>query len=112
MLLLVTGLQVLLSLLDVLAVTLVAVVALLAAGAATDQVPAVIESALERAGLADEDPYQVALVLAIIAGALLVVKSVASFFATRRTFVFLAGRQAAISGSLASRLLQRPLLFV
>ena len=51
-------------------------------------------------------------VVSILAGAVLISKSLLGLFLTRRTFRFLANRQAIVSGNLAQRLLQRPLLEV
>jgi ABC-type multidrug transport system fused ATPase/permease subunit len=50
--------------------------------------------------------------LGVMAGLALVAKSLFGMFLTRRTFQFLANRQAIISGSIARRLLSQPLLFV
>jgi ABC-type multidrug transport system fused ATPase/permease subunit len=48
--------------------------------------------------------------LGLIAGIALVTKSLAGMYLTRRTFRFLANRQAIVSGNLAERLLSQPLL--
>ena len=53
-----------------------------------------------------------ALVLAVAAGSLMVVKSGLSFWGTRRSFRFLANRQAMVATRLADALLSRPLLQV
>lgn len=50
--------------------------------------------------------------LALIAGIVLVSKSILGLLVTRRTFKFLANRQAIVAGNLAHRLLSRPLLEV
>jgi ABC-type multidrug transport system fused ATPase/permease subunit len=50
--------------------------------------------------------------LSLLAGAVLISKSILSLYLTRRTFRFLANRQAMVSGSIAQRLLSRPLLEV
>jgi ABC-type multidrug transport system fused ATPase/permease subunit len=50
--------------------------------------------------------------LAIVAGFSLIAKSILSLLLTRRTFKFLANRQAMVSGVIAQRLLSRPLLEV
>ena len=57
------------------------------------------------------DGYGIIL-LALVAGLILILKSLLSFLLTRKTFRFLANRQAIIAGTLASRLLSRPLLMV
>lgn len=111
-LILVTIVQASLSLMDLVAVALIGLVALLAAGAASAQVPAVIESILDRFGAESTDPYALAVGMAVVAGLLMVAKSALSFVITRRVFTFLANRQAMISSNLASRLLTQPLLDV
>jgi len=50
--------------------------------------------------------------LGIMAGALLISKSVLGLFLTRQTFRFLANRQAKVSGAIAEQLLSRPILEV
>jgi ABC-type multidrug transport system fused ATPase/permease subunit len=50
--------------------------------------------------------------LALTAGIVLVSKSILGLIVTRRTFKFLANRQAIVAGNLAHRLLSRPLLEV
>lgn len=107
---LVTVLQVSLSIMDLVAVALIGLVALLAAGAATGEVPPMAESMVQLLGDDLSDPYGLAITMAAAAALLMVTKSILSFFITRRAFAFLANRQATISSSLASRLLARPLL--
>jgi ABC-type multidrug transport system fused ATPase/permease subunit len=48
--------------------------------------------------------------LSVFAGFVLISKSILGLYLTRRIFRFLANRQALVSGNLAQRLLQRPLL--
>jgi len=50
--------------------------------------------------------------LSLTAGAVLISKSILGLYLTRRTFRFLANRQAIVSGAIAKRLLSRPLLEV
>ncbi len=50
--------------------------------------------------------------LSLTAGAVLISKSILGLYLTRRTFRFLANRQAVVSGAIAKRLLSRPLLEV
>jgi ATP-binding cassette, subfamily B, bacterial PglK len=59
-------------------------------------------------------PTNVAFVisLSILAGVVLITKSVLAMYLTRRTFRFLANRQAVVSAVIARRLLSRPLLEV
>ena len=104
--------QVALAFLDMLGVLLFGVVAALSASAISGEEPALIGGLLERLGLDQSDEISLAISLAVVAGVLLVVKSVTSFLLIRRTYRFLANRQAIISSRLASRLLSRPLLDV
>jgi ABC-type multidrug transport system fused ATPase/permease subunit len=50
--------------------------------------------------------------LSVTAGLVLISKSILGMYFTRRTFRFLANRQAIVSGAIAKRLLSRPLLEV
>ncbi len=111
-LLLLVLVQVALAFLDMLGVLLFGVVAALSASAISGEEPALIGGLLERLGLDQSDEISLAISLAVVAGVLLVVKSVTSFLLIRRTYRFLANRQAIISSRLASRLLSRPLLDV
>ncbi|MDI1290701.1 MAG: ABC transporter transmembrane domain-containing protein, partial [bacterium] len=109
-LVLVSVLQASLALLDLVAVILIGLVALIAAGAATGEVPPLIDRAMQAFGVSQDDPYTLAVALAVVAGLLMVAKSALSFFVTRRVFGLLANRQAMISSKLASQLLTQPLL--
>ncbi|MEI7890174.1 MAG: hypothetical protein WCI34_07670, partial [Actinomycetes bacterium] len=104
--------QALLALLDLAAIALIGLMAMLASGAATRTYPAWVESLLRRTPWADADPYRIVLVLGAVAAILLLTKTLTTFWVTRRSFRFLANRQAMISGGLAQRLLTRPLLDV
>lgn len=103
-----TFLQMLLAVFDLAGVLLLGLIAASAAGAATG-------TPLNISGIAilgDILPSSMngIVLLAFIAATLLVSKSVISLFLTRRIFRFIANRQAMIAGSLAERLLNRPLL--
>ncbi len=74
--------------------------------------PAIVQSALDTFGLNQADPVTVALALAVIAGFLLITKSLLNMVLTKRILRFLANRQALVSGRLAAGLLSRPLLQV
>jgi len=74
--------------------------------------PTIVQSALDTLGLNEADQANVALALAVIAGILLISKSVLNMLLTRRILRFLANRQAIVSGRLAAGLLARPLLQV
>ena len=112
LLIVVTALQASLALLDLIAIVLVGLVALLAAGAASGSIPSIVDDLFQRFGISEDDPYSLAVRLAVLAGLLMIAKSALSFFAARRTFSFLARRQATISSRLASQLLAQPLLDV
>lgn len=99
-----------LALLDLLGVLLLGTVVALAARGTTGQ--AVSSSGVGKVigELPDSVPFLV--FLAVIAGIALVTKSILGLFLTRRTFRFLANRQALVSGDLAEQLLSHPLLTV
>ena len=110
MLYLVAFIQLLVSLLDLFGVLLLGVITALAASAATGT-----NLTSGRLGSAIDDLPDSAnfvIFLAFAAGIALVLKSLISLFVTRRTFRFLANRQAIVAGRIAERLLQRPLLEV
>ena len=104
--------QALLALLDLAAIALIGLMATLASGAATRTYPTWVGSMLSKSPWANGDPYRIVLVLGVVAAILLLTKTYATFWVTRRSFRFLANRQAMISGDLAQRLLTRPLLEV
>jgi hypothetical protein len=104
--------QVLLAFLDMVGVLLFGLVAALSASAISGEEPALIADVLDGLGLSQTDEISLAIGLAVVAGALFVVKSVVSFILVRRAYRFLATRQAVIASRLASRLLTRPLLDV
>ncbi len=103
-----TGLQMLLALLDLAGVLLLGLVAASAAGAATGT-PLNVSGISILSDLLPTNASAI-IILALIAAILLVSKSVISLFLTRRIFRFIANRQAMIAGSIAERLLNRPLL--
>ncbi len=111
-LILLIGIQASLALLDLIAIALLGIVVALSASAVTGATPAVVSTALDVLGLSNTDPLTLSLVLALVAAALLVTKSIISFLLTRRTLRFLANRQAMVSGKMAADLLARPLLFI
>lgn len=111
-LVLVALLQASLTVLDLVAVVLIGLVALLAAGVATGDVPPLIDGLIQRIGVDPGDPYAFAVGIAVVAGLLMVVKSVLSFLVTRGMFSFLGNRVVRISSDLANALLARPLLDV
>ena len=110
---LITCVQMSTSVLDLLGVLLVGLVSALSLSALGSMPqPAIIEGTLETIGLSEEDPVVVALLLAAIAGFLLIAKSLINMLLIRRVLVFLANKQALVAGHLAAGLLSRPLLQV
>lgn len=110
---LVTFAQMATGLLDLAGVLLLGLVSVLSIAAVSGTAtPAVVQSIIDRFGLADVDPVVLAGYLCLVAGVALVTKTLLSAVLTRRTFRFLANRQAALSGRLAGALLSRPLLEV
>ena len=104
--------QFLLALLDFIGVILIGLVAALSASAVSGEPPGPVVSVLEILGLENEDTLTVAVGFAIAAGSLFILKSVLSFLITRRSYRFLAHRQALIAGRLVSLLLARSILDV
>lgn len=111
-LVLLTLVQVFLAFLDLLGIILFGLVAALSASVITSSQAPVLGDFLARLNLDSVDPVQLAVGLAAIAGLLFILKSVMSFLLIRRSYKFLANRQAMVSSSLAERLLSRPLLEV
>ena len=103
-----TVLQMLLALMDLAGVLLLGLVAASAAGAATGS--PINVSGLSILGDILPTDTRTTIVLAFVAAILLISKSVISLILTRRIFRFIANRQALIAGSIAQRLLNRPLL--
>jgi ABC-type multidrug transport system fused ATPase/permease subunit len=102
--------QVLISFLDLLGVLLLGLVAALVAISSESSVSASggIGALL---GLIPKSENLV-IFLALTAALVLILKSVLGLVLTRKTFQFLANRQALVSGSIAERLLHRPLVEV
>jgi ABC-type multidrug transport system fused ATPase/permease subunit len=108
----VVGVQAVLSVLDLIGVALLGIVVLLATSAITGDAP---DSGL--AGMAGDSGYDLSeprtiTALAVVAGLLLIGKSLLSYFTNRRVYRFLARRQARVSTLLAKELLSRGLLTV
>jgi len=110
---LITAAQMSTAFLDLLGILLIGLVTALSLSALSSvPQPAIVQTALDTFGLAQSDPVTVALVLAAIAGFLLITKSALNMFLAKRILRFLANRQALVSGRLAAGLLSRPLLQV
>jgi ABC-type multidrug transport system fused ATPase/permease subunit len=110
---LVTLAQMSTAFMDLLGVLLIGLVTALSVSVMSASAPpAAVTALLDRLGLADANLVDVAAVLAIAAGLVLIAKSGFSVFLTRRVLRFLANRQAAVSGRLVASLLSQPLLQV
>ena len=110
---LITAAQMSTTLLDLLGILLIGLVTALSISVMSSaQQPAIVQTALDTFGPSQSDPTTVALVLATVAGLLLITKSVLNMFLAKRILRFLANRQALVSGRLAAGLLSRPLLQV
>ena len=109
-----TGLQMSLSLLDLLGVALIGAVAAIAASGVGAQyaIPGPVASLLDFLGLGGFTVSQLTVIFALTAVGVLVLKTVLQAIISRRIYRFLAFRQAEVSAELARRFLRRPLLFV
>jgi len=107
----VTGVQMATALLDLLGVMLIGVVVASGVAAATNEpLPGMVATVLDALGVNSTDRLSVTVVLALVAGAVLLLKSVINVTLSRTSLRFLAGRQAHVAGRLAMGLLSRPLL--
>lgn len=111
-LLIVIAIQAVLALLDLAGVLLLGLVSALAASSVTGQSLSQSFPTLSSIPSLQETSGADVALLAGIAGLLLLSKSLIGLYVTRRTFLFLANRQAEIASALARRLLTRPLLLV
>lgn len=102
--------QIALSFLDLIGILLVGLVAALASSNLTGQSLPLVNDVLERLGWTPNAGDRYVLVLAALAGVAFVLKSVTSFALVRRSYRFLANRQAVASSRLAARVLARPFL--
>ncbi|MHB1066469.1 MAG: ABC transporter ATP-binding protein [Candidatus Nanopelagicales bacterium] len=110
---LVTIIQMLSALLDAAGVALFGLVAAMATSAVSGSpMPELVESFLGAVGIDTSDLLRAAIQLSVVAGLILIGKSVLSVFLTRAVLKFLAHRQAIVSGQLAAALLSRPLVQV
>ena len=109
-----TGLQMSLSLLDLLGVALIGTLAAIAASGvgARYSVPEPVERLLTAVGLEGLTVSQLTVVFALLAVGVLVLKTFLQAVISRRIYRFLAFRQAEVATELARRFLKRPLLFV
>ena len=102
--------QVSLGLLDLLGIALIGLVAAIAvSGIATASLPGWAQGVLDSLGLGAVTVSQLSVIIALVAVAVLVAKTVVSALMTRVITRFLAHRQADLSVGLAREFLQRPL---
>lgn len=101
------------SLLDLVGVLLIGAVGALSVAAVQSQPPpATVDTIASSAGLGDLSTESLVMVLAAAAAFVLLGKSIINAYLTRRVLMFLANRQAMVSGRLTRELLSRPLTFV
>ena len=106
-----TVVQVLLSFLDLLGIAIIGLLGTLAVTGIQSQKPdGRVASLLKYIHLQDQTLQYQATVLGAGAAFLLVIRTIASVYFTRRTMFFLGRRSAAISADLVGRLFSRPLL--
>jgi len=106
-----TAMQVLLSFLDLLGIAIIGLLGSLAVTGIQSQQPVGrVASLLKVIHLQDQTLQYQATALGVGAALLLVTRTVASVYFTRRTMFFLGRRSAAISADLVGRLFSRPLL--
>ncbi len=111
--LLLTAINVLMSVLDLLGVILVGLLGALSVQGLQSNLPGNrVGTALEILHIQDLSFQTQAMILALSAAALLVGRTVLSIFFTRKMLFFLSRRGAKISAELVSRLLSQPLLVV
>jgi ABC-type multidrug transport system fused ATPase/permease subunit len=106
----VVGIQIFLSLLDLLGVALVGVLGALAITGVGSRKPGNrVSSVLELIGIQDRPLQQQAFVLGLLAATVLVVKTLLSVILLRKVTFFLSRRGAVVTSRLLSRLLAQPL---
>jgi len=98
------------STLDIVGVVLLGLVGVLATAAIQDSaIPSALDSVVDALGLQDMTVLTLAGLVAALAAAFLLAKSVISALLMRRVFRFLGSRQGEVSARLAERLLEQPL---
>lgn len=111
--LLASGLYAGLGLLDIAGIALTGLLAaVLASGMSQSQVTDIASGPLTAIGLGGLSRLQTAALLGVVAVGLLLLKSVAGAYLSKRLFTFLAGQQAVVSERLVTGLLSSPLIFV
>lgn len=110
---LVTAAQMSTAFLDLAGVLLLGLVTALAvAGMSGTQPPGVVQELIAQAGLENTSTLKLSVIVAALAGVLLVAKSIINLLLSRRILRFLANRQAMVAGELSAALLSRPILDV
>lgn len=113
MLVAITLVQMAMGALDLGGVLILGLVAVLSVVAVSGEaLPATLQAQVDRLGWVGVEPITLAAWLCLIAGCLLVAKTLINAFLARRTLLFLANRQASLSGELTAALFRRPLLEV
>ena len=97
-----------LALLDLLGVALIGIVAAASTALVQGGTPPIIGNLLGMADMPRDELARLLLIMAVVAGVLLVGKSVLSLLLTRRIYGFLAKRQAWVAGQLAKQLSSCP----
>ena len=112
-LVLVSILQLLLSLMDLLAIGIVGILGALTIRGINSQEPGNrVSAVLDFFHLSDFSFQSTVAILGLLAGTLLITRTIASIFLTRKTLFFLARRGAYISSLLVSKLLTQPILVI
>ena len=107
---LVTLLQLFLSLVDLLAIAIVGVLASLAISGVESRKPGNrVNAILKLLHLSNLSFQQVVAILGILTGILLISRTLASVYLSRKTLIFLSTRGAIISDTLVSKLLTQPI---
>lgn len=105
--------QMISSTLDLVGVLLLGLVASLAVTTVQSQPPPpLVANAISTLGLEDLTDQQIVVLLAAVAAATLLFKSIVSSILNRRVFIFLANRQALVTARLTKALLLRSLIFL
>ena len=110
--LVVAGIQVFTGFLDLLAVAALGILGALAVNGIQSKEPGnKVSKALEFFGLSDLRFQQQVAILGAVAAALMVARTIAAIFLTRKTLFFLSRQTAIVSGELISKLFAQPYLF-
>ena len=112
-LIIITGIQISLALLDLVGITLLGLLAAVAvSGIGATGIPSLIQSGIDLFGLAGLTVSQLSILLASLAVTVLVGKTAISAYVSRRIYRFLANQQSEVSAKLTREFLSRPLMEV